>query len=392
MSTTQSTVPNSLRLALDERRQNNCFRHLRQIVPVSAVEVEYEGSRLLNFSSNDYLGLSKHTYLKERAIQFTERYGVGGGASRLVCGNSDLYDNLEERLAGLKKTEASLVFSTGYQLNFSVLQALGRVAGAIYCDRRSHNSLLLGAQASGARFSRFAHNDMNDLQEKLKLNRTNANETWVVTESVFGMDGDLAPLEDLVSLSRKENFQIYIDEAHATGVFGENGMGLADSNYPLALKMGTFSKGCGSFGAYIACSREMKDYLVNFCPGLIYSTALPPAVLGAIDAALTLIPAMTEERNYLLSTAELVRKELKSLGIEIGNSQSQIIPVIVGEETKAESLSAHLLEEGIFALPIRPPTVPAATARVRFSLSAMHTEEHIDKLLTAMRTWREKQR
>jgi 8-amino-7-oxononanoate synthase len=364
---------------------------MRQVLPVSAVEVEFEGSRLLNFSSNDYLGLSKHSYLKERAIEFMERYGVGAGASRLVCGNSDLYDNLEERLAGLKKTEASLIFSTGYQLNFSVLQALGHIAGALYCDRYSHNSLLLGAQASRARFARFAHNDTTDLQEKLKLTRAHAKETYVVTESVFGMDGDLAPLEDLIPLSEKENFKLFIDEAHATGVFGENGMGLTDSNYSVALKMGTFSKGCGSFGAYIACSREMKDYLVNFCPGLIYSTALPPAVLGAIDGALTLIPTMTAERKYLLSTAELVRKELESLGIAIGNSQSQIIPVIVGEERKAESLSAHLLKQGIFALPIRPPTVPVGTARVRLSLSAMHTEEHIDKLLNAMRTWREKQ-
>jgi 8-amino-7-oxononanoate synthase len=377
-------------LALEERRQNNCFRRLRRIAPVDAVEIIFEGSHLLNFSSNDYLGLSKHELLKERAIEFTGRYGVGAGASRLVCGNSDVYEELEERLAKLKHTEAALIFSTGFQLNFSVLQALGHIAGAIYCDRLSHNSLLLGAQASGARFMRFAHNDIQDLQEKLKLNRAPSKQTYVVTESVFGMDGDLAPLQELIQLSAKENFEVFIDDAHATGVFGENGMGMADSSCPAALKMGTFSKGCGSFGAYIACSREMKDYLINFCPGFIYTTALPPAVLGAIDAALTLIPTMGDRRNYLLATAALVRNELRQLGFQIGSSQSQIIPVVLGDETKADSLSEYLFDKGIFALAIKPPTVPAGKARLRLSLSAVHTEEHIEKLLSAMRAWREK--
>jgi len=390
MSITPTTVPNTLRLALEERRQSNCFRRLRRVIPLDAVEIMYEGLHLINFASNDYLGLSKHAHLKERAIEFTERYGVGAGASRLVSGNSDICEEIEERLAKLKQTQAALIFSTGFQLNFSVLQALGHMASAIYCDRLSHNSLLLGAQASGARFTRFAHNDVKDLQEKLKLTRAHAKQTCVVTESVFGMDGDLAPLDELLQLSRKEEFEIFIDDAHATGVFGKNGMGLADADCQVALKMGTFSKGCGSFGAYVACSREMKDYLINFCSGFIYTTALPPPVLGAIDAALTLIPSMARERQYLLSTAEHVRTELTKMGYDIGNSKSQIIPVILGDQTKADSLSEHLFDRGMFALAIKPPTVPVGTARVRFSLSAMHTEEHIQKLLSAMRAWREK--
>jgi len=390
MSTTPSTVPNALQAALEERRQKNCLRKLRRMTPVDAVEIEFEGARLTNFSSNDYLGLSKHPFLIERSVEFTRLHGVGSGAARLISGNNELYESLEERLAKLKGTEAALIFSTGFQLNFSVLQALSQLTGAILCDRLSHASLLLGAQASGARFTRFAHNDLNDLSERFARLPGHDKQTYVVTESVFGMDGDFAPLAALEALSLKQGFALFVDEAHATGVFGENGMGLTDTGFKAAIKMGTFSKGCGSFGAYVACSQEMKDYLINFCPGFIYTTALPPAVLGSIDAALTLIPEMSSERAHLKAMSKFVRSELTQMGFDLANSQSQIIPLVVGDEIEAEELSKFLFAQGIFALPIKPPTVPEGSARVRLSLTAAHLDEHVDKLLAAMRAWREK--
>jgi len=374
-------------LALEERQRNHCFRRLRRVQPLDATRVGVDGKVLINFSSNDYLGLSKHPFLKARAIECTERYGVGSGSSRLVCGNSDLYEEVEARLAQLKGKEAALIFSTGFQLNFSVLQTLSHDAGAIYCDRLSHNSLLLGAQTSGIRFSRFAHNDLHDLDAKLQSAAGEGKQKWVVTESVFGMDGDLAPLADFERLRRDKPFDLFIDEAHATGVFGKNGLGLADEHYGATLTMGTFSKGAGSFGSYVACTRELKDYLINFCPGFIYTTALPPAVLGAIDAALTLIPTMAAERTYLLQIAHFLRQELRHLGFMVGNSESQIVPIIIGDELEAESLAAYLFDNGIFASAIKPPTVPAGTSRLRLSLSAMHTEPDITRLLNLLRTW-----
>jgi 8-amino-7-oxononanoate synthase len=375
--------------ALEERALGNRERHLRYVTPLDGMECIIDGVRFINFGSNDYLGLSNHPYLKERSMEFTEHFGAGSTASRLVCGNLSVYEELEQKLANLKGTETSLIFCSGFQLNASVLECIGQIGSAIFCDRLSHASILMGVKSSGLRFSRFKHNDLVDLEDKIRAVAPSDKAPWVVTETVFGMDGDICPLDELIVKSRQNDFELFVDEAHAMGVLGENGMGMAAKRTEIAIMMGTFSKGCGAFGGYVACSTAMKKFLVNFCPGMIYSTGLPPAALGAIDAALHLIPQMSQERSRLLSLSADFRTRLQEMGFETGPSVTQIIPIIIGADEDVLSLSRYLESKGIFAPAIRPPTVPQNTARIRVSLSAKHTEGQVEKLLDALKSWRD---
>ncbi len=285
------------------------------------------------------------------------------------------------------------MFSTGYQLNLTVLLALAKLDGYFFCDKLCHNSLILGATLHNHSFIRFKHNDLADLEQKLSNSKsTNTNCTnWIVSESVFGMDGDQCNLVELNNLAQKLQSKIFIDEAHATGVFGKNGMGLATNLDKDSIVMGTFSKGLGTFGAYIACSKEWRDYLINFCPGFIYTTGLPPPVLAAIQAALEIVPTMSKEREHLQALANYLRNEIKSLGLDTGASTSQIIPIIVHSEENALSLAQYLENAGIFVTAIRPPTVSTGTARVRISLTALHNENHIEQLLSALKNWQNRQ-
>jgi 8-amino-7-oxononanoate synthase len=355
------------------------------------MKVIVDGKALDNFSSNDYLGLSQSPYLKERAIEFTSRYGVGSGASRLVSGNIDIYEQIEEKLARLKGTETSLLLCSGFQTNVTTIAAL--TAGShvrAFCDRFSHNSMMQGVMQSGSKWTRFQHNDLEDLKKRLKRDPAReAASKWILTESVFSMDGDCADIDALVQIASDNDANLFVDEAHSTGVLGERGMGLA-AGKNVEIVMGTFSKACGSFGGYIACKAVTRDFLVNFCSGLIYSTALPPAVLGAIDAALDLVPKMELQRKTLKEYSNYVRAELNRLHFSSGESKSQIIPVIVGCELDAINLSKFLEDEGILAPAIRPPTVPTNSARVRLSLSAAHTEEQIQRLITVLEKWRDR--
>jgi 8-amino-7-oxononanoate synthase len=375
------------RAALTDRVAENRLRRLRSIKPLTGLLVESAGRTLINFSSNDYLGLSQHPLLKERAAVFLNRYGTGCGASRLVSGNLDCYDALEEKLAALKGTETALVMNGGFQTNLTVLAALADDKCFIALDRLSHNSLLQGTVLSGAKWNRFKHNDLNDLERRLETPRARiADERWIVTESVFSMDGDRCDIDGLIASARNSQAKLFIDEAHSTGLFGEAGMGLA-AGKPIDLIMGTFGKACGSFGSYVACSKTTREFLINCCSGFVYSTGLPPPVLGAIDAALELIPTMSAQRLRLSQMADHVRKNLKDMGYSTGESSTQIIPIFIGDDSDALSFSAHLENCGILATAIRPPTVPVRTARIRLSLSAAHTDEQIETLLQAIRSW-----
>lgn len=373
---------------LNARKEQQLLRTLRPITPAGGTNVCIAGRTLINFSSNDYLGLSQHPFLKETAIQYVERYGVGFGSSRLVSGNYEIFESIEQKLAQLKGTQSALLFSTGYQLNLTVLHALSKLGARFICDRLCHNSLLSGATLNKANFARYKHNDLADLQTKLDSKDWDHCSPWIISQSVFGMDGDLADIPGLNSVANKSNCALFIDEAHATGVFGDNGMGLATGLTVPSIIMGTFGKGLGSFGAYIACSSELREYLVNFCPGFIYTTALPPSVLGAIDAALQIVPTLKKERTHLHALSSYTRNRLKDLGYDIGTSASHIIPVIVHDDGAAVSLAQYLEDAGIFAAAIRPPTVPSGTARLRISLSALHNETHVDRLIEALRGWR----
>lgn len=371
-----------------EHKNHSRLRQLKTSTITGPTTITINGKALINFASNDYLGLSQHPLLKERAIKAIEQYGVGNPSSRLISGNCELYDTVETEIAKLKGTEAALVFPTGFQANVTVLPALSKLNGFFLCDRLSHNSTLLGIQLANRNFERFAHNNVDELQELLARHAGKA--VWVITESVFSMDGDLAPINELITLSKKTQSCLYVDEAHATGVFGENGMGLVHKPDRNTVVMGTFGKGCGSFGAYIACSSQLKDYLINFCSGIIYTTALPPPVLASIQAALELIPYMVLERQDLLKRASLLRAELQKIGFDTGQSNSPIICLNIGGNELALSLSHYLEENKIYARAIRPPTVPENTARIRLSLSAAHSNADIEHLIKTLKQWYER--
>lgn len=377
-------------LATEQRLQENRFRNLRSLATTCGTEISPDGKRaLVNFASNDYLGLTQHKELAKRAKEYIDRFGVGLGASRLVSGNLHAYEHIEKKIAEFKGMEAALLLPTGYQTNVTVLSALGRKQTTLLCDKANHNSLTVGMQLTQGTWHRFKHNDIDHLKQKLEAETsTGPNSTWIVTESVFSMDGDRCDIDSVNALATKYDASIYLDEAHATGVLGPQGRGLAFGQKAVSVSMGTFSKAFGAFGAYVACSRAMKTYLVNFCGGLIYSTALPPAALGAIDAGLDIIYELESERAQLLALSESMRTKLQQLGYATGGSSTQIIPIIVGDDGAALSLSRHLEENGIFAPAIRPPTVGTGAARVRISLTAKHTSEHIELLFTALRTWK----
>jgi 8-amino-7-oxononanoate synthase len=368
---------------LSQRQAESRLRKLTPAEPDASM-VTIDGRQLINFAGNDYLGLARHPALIERSIAFTRRYGAGSTASRLIAGNISPYQEIERKLALLKGTEDALIFATGYQTNQTVLPALIEPRANVFTDRLSHNSLLSGVLASEGRMVRYAHNDLVDLGSRLASAEGGK---WIVTESVFSMDGDRLDVAAIADLARSNDACLFIDEAHAGGVLGQNGMGLTAGRKDVTVAMGTFGKAFGCFGAYIAGCRQLKEYLVNFCAGLIYSTALPPAVLGAIDAALDIVPTMDREREFLLDQADYVRAALKRMGFDTGQSSTQIIPIIIGAEQEALALSWHLEANGIFASAIRPPTVPDGASRIRISLSASHSREQIDVLLNAMERW-----
>ncbi|HMA52802.1 MAG TPA: 8-amino-7-oxononanoate synthase [Magnetospirillaceae bacterium] len=370
------------------------LRQLAQSHRLPDGRIERDGTRLLDFSSNDYLGLARHPAVKRRSAEYLERWGAGSAASRLVTGNLPPYPAIEEKLAAGKGAEAALVLASGFQANAGLLPAL-LDAGlwdkppVVLADKLNHASLLHGVQAAGARQARFRHNDMGHLEDLLIKHRGEG-PCFIVTETVFSMDGDRADLDALTALADRYDAFLYLDEAHATGVLGPNGFGLAHglagSN---CLVMGTFSKGMGSFGAYAACSATLKEYLVNRCAGLIYATALPPATLGAIDAALDLVPGMEAERTHLAALAEDFRTCLQAAGEDCGASSTQIVPLIVGSEQTALDLAAALKRQGLLAIAIRPPTVPPGGSRLRFAFAAHHRAEDVARLADALASIRE---
>lgn len=340
----------------------------------------------LDVSSNDYLGLSAHPALIERARAWAERFGTGAAASRLVTGNLDLFEAVETKVAALKGKEAALILASGFQANSAVLEALldRTVLGAeplVFADRLNHASLHFGCRAAGVRQIRYRSCDADHLETLLDRYADDPRPKFIVTDSVFSMDGTVAPLDRIADLARAHGAFLYVDDAHATCVLGEGGRGLGGR---ADLVMGTFSKGLGSFGAYVACSTVLRHYLVNRCAGLIYSTALPPPVLGAIDAALDLLPGLEADRAHLQALSARLRDGAAALGWDTGGSTTHIVPIIAGEADAALALMGRFQEAGIWAVAIRPPTVPRGTARLRLALSAAHRAEDVERLLAVL--------
>jgi 8-amino-7-oxononanoate synthase len=378
------------RCRLDELDLSGRRRLLRVADRLSDGGLAIDGRALLDFSSNDYLGLSQHPELIRRAAAFAQRWGAGAGASRLVCGNILPFTTVEEKLAEGKRAEAALVFVSGFQANSSILPALfdSSVLGGeplVFSDKLNHASLIQGCLAAGVHQIRFRHNDLDHLESLLRRHQDDNRPRFIVTETVFSMDGDRSDPAALATLAERYNAFLYLDEAHATGVLGEGGFGLAKGMAgPRCLVMGTFSKALGGFGAYVACTKALRDYLINRCPGLIYATALPPAVLGAMDAALDLLPTLGEQRAHLAASAERFRQAMAVVGLDTGASSTQIVPVMMGTEEQALGLARALEAEGMLGVAIRPPTVPAGGSRIRFAFSARHKDEEVDRLIEAM--------
>ena len=368
------------------RKASHRLRTLTSVVPISATEVEISGKRMISFASNDYLGLSKHPFLKERAVEYIVRYGTGSTASRLVCGTYDCMEALEAKLAVMSGMERALILPSGFQTNVSLLPALASKRSLIVSDELNHASIVIGCRLARCAVEIFPHNDYESLEKILCHRRGQFDRTIIVTESVFSMDGDRADIDRLVEIARNFSAILVVDEAHAVGVLGPDGMGLSVGR-GVDIIMGTFSKALGASGAYVACYAKVADYLINCCSGFIYSTALPPAVIGAVDAALDMLPTMSEVREELHKKADFVRKSLQQLGFNTGKSTTHIIPVIVGDERSTLDLSEHLRRNGIFALAFRPPTVAPGTSRIRISLSAAHSWEEIGKLVEAFSSW-----
>ena len=354
-----------------------------------------DGRVLINASANDYLGLSHHPLLAERAADWAARYGTGAGASRLVTGTLDLHRRVEARLAAFKQTEAALLFASGWQANAAVLPALLKAAGTqgapplLFADRLIHASLQHGIQASGLRQHRFRHNDLDHLETLLSASADVPGRRFIVTESVFSMDGDRADLARLRRIADAHDAFLYVDEAHATGVLGPGGAGLSVAAGGVDLVMGTLSKAFGGFGAYVAGSAVLCDWLANACSGFIHTTALPPPVLGAIDAALDLLPGMEAERARLAAAAAALRATLRQEGIDTAGSTTQIVPVLVGDVQATLALADAVAGRGVLAIAIRPPTVPPNSSRLRLALSTAHDAHALGRIAESVAlSWR----
>ena len=344
----------------------------------------------LNFSTNDYLNLSSHPHVKRSAMEAVELFGTGAGGSRLMAGNLPIHQTLESRLAELTGMEAALVFGSGFLTNLGVLTALAGRNDVIFADRLNHASLIDGALASRAEVRRYRHADAGHLADMLKGNRITGRKI-IVTDSVFSMDGDIAPLADIRALANTYGCQMLVDEAHAIGVFGSGSGVCRELGILPDVVTGTLSKSLGGYGGFAACSSEMRELFVNHSRSFVYTTGLPPASVGAALGALEVMGSSSQLGSTLLDLAADFREKLTEHGFDTAGSVSQIVPVIVGESSAAVSLSRSLEEAGILAVAVRPPTVPAGTARLRFSLTLAHGEHDIARAaleLKALKSWK----
>jgi 8-amino-7-oxononanoate synthase len=389
---------------LAKLREDGLFRTLRTVASAQGARIVIEGREFLNFSSNDYLGLANDPIVKRAAAAAIEKFGVGAGASRLVCGNLQPYDELERRLARFKNKEAAIVFGSGYAANVGAITALVGEDDVVILDKLDHASIIDGARQSGAKIRVYPHKNVERLEEilvgaisnrdreesRLKVAPTEQRRSrriLIITETVFSMDGDLAPLAEIVELKEKYGAWLMIDEAHATGLYAKNRRGIAEATGVedrIEVTLGTLSKALGCAGGFVVGSQTLIDFLRNRARSLIYSTALPPSVCAGAAAAVDFV--MSEDgqkrRDLLWRNVSEMKNGLSKLGIE-NQSRSPIIPIIIGDEKKAVEISQKLYERGIFVPAIRFPTVPKGKARLRVTVTAAHTSEQIHAFLEA---------
>ena len=375
-----------LKSQLKKIKTEGMYRELKVISSAPGRDIVLDGETYINLSSNNYLGLAAHPEVKKAAITAVNKYGVGGTSSRLVAGTLDIHKELEEKLANLKKTESVIVFPSGFQTNAGIIAALIGAGDCIIMDRLNHASLWDAAKLAGARVFVYPHKDMSGLEKVLKR-VISYKRKLVVTDSVFSMDGDIAPLKGIIFLAKKHGAITMIDEAHSTGVLGENGRGLAEYagvEGGVDIIMGTLSKALGSQGGFVCGSRELIEYLVNKSRAFIYTTSLAPAMAAAALKAIEIVQREPGRRIKLKELSNDIRQSLNKLGIDTAGSETQIIPAVFGSLERTIELSKKLFAAGIFAPAIRPPTVPEDECRLRFSLTSEHTKEDIGKLLDTL--------
>jgi 8-amino-7-oxononanoate synthase len=368
-------------------REQNLFRELRRVESSQGVRVQVDGRELLNFSSNDYLGLANHPVLKEASRRAIDQFGTGSGASRLICGSLAVHHELEERLAAFKGAQAALAFSSGYAAAVGTLGALLGKDDVLIIDKLVHASIVDGARLCGAKLRVFEHNDLSELEDLLKWAADRKGRKLIATESVFSMDGDLAPLREIVELKDRYGAWLMLDEAHATGLFGQNRRGLAEAfelGDRVEISMGTLGKALGSAGGFIGGSSALIDVLVNRARSIIFSTAPPPAQSAAASAAIDLVQSQEGEdrRAQLWARVDQLKNALISTQWKTPVLKSAIVPLIVGEETRAVQMAGALRDAGLLLPAIRYPTVARGEARLRLTVTAAHTPEDI---ITAIR-------
>ncbi len=367
---------------LTELKKKSLLRKLTYIESSIGSRITINGKRYINFSSNDYLGLSKDRRIVKAAAAALRKYGFGSGASRLLSGSYIPHKKLEEKIARFKGTEAALIFNTGYSANTGIIPALVGVEDTIFSDEFNHASIIDGARLSKAEIKIYRHRDMNHLEGLLKKS---SKRKLIVTDTIFSMDGDIALLKDIVFLSKKYGAMLMIDDAHGTGVLGKTGRGGLehfDIKGDGIIQMGTLSKAFGCFGGFAAGSKDLIDFLINTARSFIYSTSLPPAIAEACIKAVDIVNSDSDSlRKKLWANREKLYQGLKNLGYDTLNSETPIIPILAGDARSALKIGSYLFKWKIFAPAIRPPTVPEGMCRIRFSVTAAHTDNDIDLVL-----------
>src|SRR5215831_5741823 len=367
---------------LDGLKRRHLQRALTETIRDDGIWVERDGRQLLSFSCNDYLNLTHHPAIKQAAVAAIEEYGAGSGASRLVTGNHPLYAHLESRLAQFKRAEAACVFGSGYLANTGIIPVLIGQNGVVLIDELSHACIYAGAQLSRGKLMTFHHNDVSHARELLAAHRAGFDRALIVTDGVFSMDGDRAPLDELLSLAGEYDAWLMSDDAHGIGVIG-GGYGsnfVGNTHLEIPLQMGTLSKATGSYGGYLCASAPVIDLMRNRARTLIYSTGLPPASVGAAIAALDLIE---REPAYAALPVQKAKAFTRRAGLP--DAQSPIVPVVIGDEEAALAASRVLEDEGFLVIAIRPPTVPVGTARLRLTFTAQHPDDAIGRLADIVR-------
>jgi 8-amino-7-oxononanoate synthase len=381
-----SSLDTTLQAALDERRQQHLYRQRVNVTSGCGSALEVNGESLLNFCSNDYLGLAGHPDIAAALKAGVDTYGTGSGASHLISGHSVAHQQLEEQLAEFTGRPRALLFSTGYMANLGLINALVGRHDLVLQDQLNHASLLDGGRLSRADFKRYKHSSLSNLQAQLE--QSSASRKLVVTDGVFSMDGDVAPLPEISALAAEHNAWLMVDDAHGVGVLGATGAGIVEQQHlsieQVPILMGTLGKSFGTFGAFVAGSEALIETLIQFARSYIYTTALPPSIACATSASLKIVREEQWRRDHLNLLVKRFREGGQQIGLQLMASDTPIQPVLINDDLRVSEISQQLREKGVMVGAIRPPTVPKGSGRLRICLSAAHSEQQVDQLLEAL--------